>query len=392
MNFMFENFNTRQNLIDGNCQLGNNPSATRFQVSPMINTLNRKVLEVDLITHTNDNHIIPVGVNGSIFNWSQGKDLGEVSIFDCLSESYLNNLRNKKAIFLIDYSLEGYQTDWLFRWFHDECSRLKIPPQAIVYTVGNMLIDSQYDEWADMRGIDNRIKCIPYAGFEEYIHDASKPSKSNTDVRVNVDKHLEYKKNNKTWSFFCPQKRPRMHRRIFFDKMKDSNLLEKGLCSFPEEEHYINGETHDGRSVNYYIGRLHVEYSLQSFVTVVSEPQYFDKELSTFTSEKVFKPIACYHPFITLGGRGELEILKERGYRTFSDYWDESYDTLPDTKRMDAIIDVVKYIDSIEDKISWFESMRPILEHNKRQLDFNSSKPDIAIVELEKYYREYFNE
>lgn len=90
----------------------------------------------------------------------------------------------------------------------------------------------------------------------------------------------------------------------------------------------------------------------------MSEPQYYERELSTFTSEKVFKPIACYHPFIVLGGRGELEILKGRGYKTFSDYFDESYDTLDDTERMDAIIKTLKYIHSIEDKVSWYESMR----------------------------------
>ena len=41
---------------------------------------------------------------------------------------------------------------------------------------------------------------------------------------------------------------------------------------------------------------------------------------------------------------------------------------------MDAIIKLLKDIDKIEDKITWFESMRPILEHNKQILEENSIK------------------
>ena len=384
MNFIFENFETRENFID--CKDFVNDQQRRFQVSPLVNNYSRKTRLIDLITHTNGNHIISTGVNGSIDGWAKGKGNSGTSLFDNLSKTYLENLRNRKAILLIDFSLEGYQTDWLFQWFHDECSRLKIPPQAVVYTVGNMLVGSQYEDWADLRGITNRIKCIPYAGFEEFIYTVS-----TKEPEITVDTHLDYKIKSETWSFNCPQKRPRKHRVEFFEKMKEANLLEKGLCSFPEKNHYILDEKHD-KDWGYYINRIHPDYCLKTFVSVVSEPQYYERELSTFTSEKIFKPIACSHPFIVLGGKSSLDIMKKRGYRTFSKWFDESYDTLPDTQRMDAIIEVLKYIDSIEDKVSWFESMRPVLEYNRKQLETNSSQPDVAIVELEKYYKEYFNE
>ena len=385
MNFMFENFNTKENLIScDDIVVGRG----RFQVSPMINNICRTMMPIDLMTHYNNNCLISVGVNGAIDNWAKGVGLSEKSLFDFLSEKYLAKLRDGTAMLLIDFSLEGYQTDWLFQWFHDECSRLKIPPQAIVYTVGNMLVDSQYKNWADLRGITDRIKCIPYANFEEFIYITS----NYAAIKTTVNKHIEYKKINTTWSFNCPQKRPRPHRHEFFQKMVEADILDKGLCSFPDKNHYILGETHDKEDWGYYIARVHPDYCLKTFVTVVSEPQYYERELSTFTSEKVFKPIACHHPFIVLGGKGELDILKRRGYRTFSKWFDESYDTLPDTQRMDAIIEVLKYIDSIKDKVSWFESMRPVLEHNRKQLEINSTQPDVAIVELERYYKEYFNE
>jgi len=382
MNFMFEDFVKRENMVSNNHHV--NSLQNRFQVCPMANTHLRMSSLQDIITHTNENYIIPVGVNGSIDQWTMGG--GNDSLFVHLSEKYHKDLREGRAILLLDYSLEGYHTNWLFDWFHDQFDMYKIPPQSVIYTVGNRLIDSQYDEWADMSGVENRMKCIPYTGFEEFIYTVA-----SKEPQVTVDHHLEYKKNNETWAFNCPQRRARIHRVEFFEKLKSYNLVERNLCSFPEKNHFILGEQHDKDS-GYYINRIHPDYCLKTFLTVVSEPQYYENELSVFNSEKVFKPIACSHPFMVLGGKGSLQHLKERGYKTFSDYFDESYDTMNDDRRMEAIISTLIDIENIEDKVSWFESMRPVLEHNKKQLEVNSTKPDPAVIELQKYYKEYFNE
>lgn len=381
MNFMFEDFSTRENLLSCDDKID---GRTRFQVSPMVNTMCRTMKVNDLMKHDDDNFLISTGVNGSIDNWARGFGLSEKSMFDFLTEDNLKKLQSGRALFLVDFSLEGYHVDWLFDWFHAEAKRLHIPEQCIIYVTGNMLIAEQYEEYADMKGLDDRIKCIPYAGFEEFISITRQKSNQYT-----IDEDILFKEQNKTWAFNCPQKRARKHRTEFFDKLIENNLLEKGLCSFPDRNVYILGEKHT-EDWNHYIGRTHPEYCLKTFVTVVSEPQYYEEELSTFTSEKVFKPIAMGHPFIVLGGQRSLEVLKSRGYKTFSDYWDESYDTLPDNQRMDAIIELLEYIDSIENKVEWYKSLRPVLEHNLDQFKENCSKEDIAITELRNYYQEYF--
>ena len=45
-----------------------------------------------------------------------------------------------------------------------------------------------------------------------------------------------------------------------------------------------------------------------------------------FLSEKIFKPIYCCQPFIVFGNPGTLKELHNLGFKTFSDFWDESYD------------------------------------------------------------------
>ena len=62
-----------------------------------------------------------------------------------------------------------------------------------------------------------------------------------------------------------------------------------------------------------------------------------------FISEKSFKPIAFYHPFITLAPPNTLIFLKEMGFETFNNLFDESYDEEPNyIKRISRLVENVK--------------------------------------------------
>ena len=377
MNFMFENFGEFSNI---------STHPHRFRMSPMISRITR--FEHDpfkYLHHTDENYIIPIGVIAHPQSWG-GLTEG-VSLFELLTDQYVIDLREGRAILLIDNSHEGYQPKWLFHYFHESLNKLNLPPQCLVYLTGNSIVEDLYEEFCEDRDIKDKIKCICYTIFEEEIF-----CNHEKVYTPNFHGHIEYKKANPTRTFNCPQKRPRPHRVEFFDLMKENNLLEKGLCSFPERDVWINGEVHDDKNYDQYVSRVHPEYALQTFVSVVSEPQYYKHELSVFNSEKIFKPISCFHPFIVLGGMGSLKSLKKRGYKSFSDCFDESYDEIDDDqKRMHAIINVLKYIDSIDDKVKWFESMKETLTHNYDNFINRSMKPDVAFLQVEKYYEEYFN-
>lgn len=56
-------------------------------------------------------------------------------------------------------------------------------------------------------------------------------------------------------------------------------------------------------------------------------------------SEKIFKPIAFRHPFIVWGQSGVLKKLKELGFETYNNLFDESYDTEQDeATRLDKLV------------------------------------------------------
>ena len=82
----------------------------------------------------------------------------------------------------------------------------------------------------------------------------------------------------------------------------------------------------------------------------------------------------CSHPFMVLGNKNSLTELKKLGYKTFDKWIDESYDTSSDCERFEKIIDNLKKIISIDDKLSWFKEMEEVLVHNRNQIKINTTK------------------
>lgn len=50
---------------------------------------------------------------------------------------------------------------------------------------------------------------------------------------------------------------------------------------------------------------------------------------STFVTEKTYKPLAYYHPFVVFGTLGTLAHVRSQGFETFNHVIDESYDLEP---------------------------------------------------------------
>ena len=84
-------------------------------------------------------------------------------------------------------------------------------------------------------------------------------------------------------------------------------------------------------------------------------------------TEKTFKPICLQMPFVIVGTAGSLKYLRSYGFKTFGDFWDESYDNeTNDVVRLEKIAQVLKDLDllSVADKNKLFQSMQAIIKHN----------------------------
>jgi len=117
-----------------------------------------------------------------------------------------------------------------------------------------------------------------------------------------------------------------------------------------------------------------------SFLHIVTETVWQDKIHFT---EKVFKPVVLHQPFVVLQAPGSLLYLHRYGFRTFEDWWDESYDLIEDpVQRMQAIADIVNDIGSrtLEELETMRVEMAGVLEHNYRH--FYENIPAICLNEL----------
>jgi hypothetical protein len=105
----------------------------------------------------------------------------------------------------------------------------------------------------------------------------------------------------------------------------------------------------------------------ETYINCVAERsiRYLNYELDI--SEKIFKPIAFLQPFLVFGQPGTLEYMKGMGYKTFSNWWDESYDCMTsESIRFRMLTALYKKL-SLTSKEELAEIMFqawPVLEHN----------------------------
>jgi len=118
---------------------------------------------------------------------------------------------------------------------------------------------------------------------------------------------------------------------------------------------------------------LHMLESLEliqkSFCNVVIDDPVFSSVPRL--TEKSFKPMMSMRPFLQLGAVGNLQWLRDKGFRTFGQWWDESYDTEPDHwRRIERVYLLAEWIDtlSVSDYQQMLQDMLPVLEHNQQHL------------------------
>jgi hypothetical protein len=195
----------------------------------------------------------------------------------------------------------------------------------------------------------------------------------------------------------------RLHRPWFVKLLFENNLLDSGYVSLiknEEFEEYIKKsnesvseldliesdfnnlknsykeyypltiDEEDGDTIAWFHNYLSrkKEYE-ETFFSIVGETNAEKNYL--FITEKTTKPIMNLHPFFIVGSPYSLKYLQNMGFKTFSEFWDESYDTETNFKiRCNMIINEVKKLcnKSQEELIEMIKNMEDILIFNKKLL------------------------
>ena len=117
------------------------------------------------------------------------------------------------------------------------------------------------------------------------------------------------------------------------------------------------------------------DYNTPMFLQQV-DPEYgFGLSYKTFApsfiTEKTYKALISGRPFLGFASAYYLENIRNMGFKTFSPWIDESYDSEEnDEQRMKMILDELKRLDSMKlsEMISLLDEMQEITEYNRQHL------------------------
>lgn len=371
-------------------------------------------------------YIFATAVGYNPHDWTDMGYDGEIdpskkSVFEYLPDKLLHDLRQGKALLLLDQSVEGYGHELLWKWFHEKCSSFQLNPACIIYTTGDQSCFDSYTKWFNENIKDgSKVHVVPSTSLFFYV----KRRYEKENVQISFDETFSHKqKITPKYLFDCFMFRPRDHRILTFLHLLASNLLEYGNIGMSDKSEwypYAKGHPlflnyglpsdimqkldtvqtfrkieHDDDETNYrfcdFAERVFVSMYRSSWVTIVVEPTFF-KGSPIFISEKSLKPIACMQPFLIVGSSGSLKYLRKLGFKTFHPFINEAYDDEEDDgKRLLLIMEELKKIKE-HNRLEWFSSMREIVEHNHNifmSLNSKKSEEHHAII---NYYFEYFKE
>jgi len=100
------------------------------------------------------------------------------------------------------------------------------------------------------------------------------------------------------------------------------------------------------------------------FVDCVSESHVLGRTF--FPTEKTTRPMWCKKPFVIFSSRDHLAYLRQIGFQTFYQFWDEDYDGYEGRDRLTRILKLIDWLgsQSIGTLKNMYQDMQPILEHN----------------------------
>lgn len=114
------------------------------------------------------------------------------------------------------------------------------------------------------------------------------------------------------------------------------------------------------------------KFALNSYVEFCVGTSMMDNALSSFSNQpcdKIYLSILKQKPFIHCGTKDSLKHLKDTGYKTFSELWDESYDDENETERLNKLLKLYDQFNRCSDNeiAEICYKAIPIIEHNFNQ-------------------------
>ena len=268
------------------------------------------------------------------------------------------------------------------------------------------------------------IKATPWESLDNVINDTLHPQIEIDHVKwtggvswfwfymYNKHKNNKFKfthdHNGSYWhkkhDFLYLNKTFRVHRAKLYDRLLEQGVLENSLYTFHEHKsrRVLTAKYELPWAQNYpYRGMDQDIYEPpynDTVCSLVSETN--DNDYEVFMTEKIWKPIIAKHIFVVHGNHLYLKELKDMGFKTFGDHFDETYDNEKDAgKRIDKLVTLCKNLKSkcseggvvASGNKEWqdiYDKTQSIRTHNYNTF-FDESKLKVQINKTLKLFLEF---
>tara|TARA_B100000287_G_scaffold433998_1_gene497197 strand:+ start:2798 stop:3994 length:1197 start_codon:yes stop_codon:yes gene_type:complete len=360
-----------------------NPCHTGFAIGEFLDSELYEYVD----TKSEDNFIYPINfkcfTNGLGITmtelWEDELDIN-VTFLDLIPNHVLEKVRNGKVKILLNYGFEEndiHQRDtilYLEEFLVGKLNEKNIPISNVYYTDSNYELDLSKTKY---------IKTFSqnFTANSFYISDGEVGS--NIDHFKLSKKQIEKKQKTKLLKkYICYNRLEKPHRKQVVDWIKNNNYLEDGYVSFPPDLTLDYTNFND----NWAYHRICTDHFDTSFLSIVNE-SHFGNFKHCFLTEKTWKAVFNFHPFVIVGAKGSLGYLKKHGFDIFEDIIDSSYDTIDNSElRLKQIFNILDdfFKSHTTHKLQKIrESMFPRLLHNYNYF-WNDFRKEISL----KFYKD----
>lgn len=326
-----------------------------------------------------------------VFSFSCFSNIAENII---IPDSVVLDINKKQAKVLLVCPYEGWSWKYWENLINNICKKYQFDNDRFVVLDGNLQphseIKSIYFNFWERGLIYQNLPSLQINGTDKILFN---PARENRYIYLNRRPHVG-----------------RIAAVTLMEKHKDKGYLSLGLNGQMHPDYYENQEKtlanmYPKINKKYHKNRLkerlpftindginaeednpvddkQVYKFYDSFLHIVAETYQINETDRMFFSEKIFKPIMFMQPFVLLGQTHSLKNLQQLGYKTFSNFFDESYDEIQnEEKRLKRAISTIEEVISRSDKEleKLMVDCLPILTHNISHLQYRCMTYDINI-------------
>jgi hypothetical protein len=323
-----------------------------------------------------------------------------------LNERIINAIKaGDLKLIIATFHEGGVHYPSFFQKLYDSCHKLGLNPKDIHYVNADFNVNLQHELYCNGNFVFRKINCH----FVDWLFTTACGAYSNNPYDEDVlnyegDREKNFLifnrsvfKDHRFWYLSQLQKNGVLDDCLFsmifpYDReIKYGQDIYRGFPAFTNEEEFKKllpymqqvkdmgsikiDEVDTFEDSTFYVRGRRVHYGwidwskptfdftfLRTYMTLLTESSF----TSCQVSEKGVKALRYYHPFIAVAGPLYLEMLKEKGFRTFDKYFDESYDKI--FNHADRMKAVAKLTTELNDK----NKLHKIFMDSKEDVIYNS--------------------